>query len=159
MSNNNTCYAELVLQLQDKLIDYMIVLESLLTEGKSEVRFQISFRTALLISKDEKEFIENKNKFKTLYDKRSSIVPGEKLKKPVTEEDIEFLGEAVRKVLIIFFLLHTPKYSGLLSKEETMQKRIISLLDKSLFTPSLRKKLFSLPDLFEQKSQGVRSAA
>jgi len=68
--------------LRDKLIDYMIVLESLLTEGTSEVGFQISFRTALLISKDEKEFISNKDRLKELYNKRSRIVHGEKTKHP-----------------------------------------------------------------------------
>lgn len=134
-------------KLQDKLIDYMIVLESLLTEGTSEVGFQISFRTALLISKGEQEFISNKDKLKKLYDKRSKIVHGEKLKHPVTVDDIVFLGEAVRKVLIIFFLLQTPKYSGLLPNEGAMRARIISLLNTGIFTPSLRKKLISLPDL------------
>lgn len=134
-------------KLQDKLIDYMIVLESLLTEGTSEVGFQISFRTALLISKGEQEFISNKDKLKKLYDKRSKIVHGEKLKHPVTVDDIVFLGEAVRKVLIIFFLLQTPKYSGLLPNEGAMRARIISLLNRGIFTPSLRKKLISLPDL------------
>lgn len=144
--------------LRDKLIDYMIVLESLLTEGMSEVGFQISFRTALLISKDEQEFISNKDKLKKLYNKRSRIVHGEKQKHPeesknqVTVEDIEFLGEAVRKVLIIFFLLHTSKYRGLLPKEGAMREYVISLMNTSIFTPSLRKKLVSLPDLFEQKS-------
>ena len=134
-------------KLQDKLIDYMIVLESLLTEGTSEVGFQISFRTALLISKGEQEFMSNKDKLKKLYDKRSKIVHGEKLKHPVTVDDIVFLGEAVRKVLIIFFLLQTPKYSGLLPNEGAMRARIISLLNTGIFTPSLRKKLISLPDL------------
>jgi hypothetical protein len=145
-------------KLRDKLIDYMIVLESLLTEGTSELGFQISFRTALLISKDEKEFISNKDRLKELYNKRSRIVHGEKTKHPeksknqVTVEDIEFLGEAVRKVLIIFFLLHTSKYRGLLPKEGAMREYVISLMNTSIFTPSLRKKLVSLPDLFEQKS-------
>jgi len=144
--------------LRDKLIDYMIVLESLLTVGTSEVGFQISFRTALLISKGEDEFKSNQDKLKKLYSKRSKIVHGETSKHPekpkhqVTEADIEFLGEAVRKVLVIFFLLHTPKYSGLLPKNGTVRKHMISLLDRSIFTPSLRKKLVSLPDLFEQKS-------
>ena len=138
---------------QDKLIDYMIVLESLLTEGTSEVEFRISFRTALLISKDEREFVSNKYKLKELYNKRSRIVHGEKTKHPVTVDDIEFLGKAVRKVLIILFLLHTSKYSGLLPKEEgTMRERMLSLLNTSIFTPSLRRGLVSLPDLFEQKS-------
>ena len=138
--------------LRDKLIDYMIVLESLLTEGTSEVGFQISFRTALLISKDEGEFMSNKGKLKKLYGKRSEIVHGEKPKNQVTVADIEFLGEAVRKVLVIFFLLHTSKYSELLPKEGAMRKNVISLMNTSIFTPSLRKKLVSLPDLFEQKS-------
>lgn len=137
---------------QDKLIDYMIVLESLLTEGTSEVGFQISFRTALLISKDEGEFMSNKGKLKKLYGKRSEIVHGEKPKNQVTVEDIEFLGEAVRKVLVIFFLLHTSKYSELLPKEGAIRKNVISLMNTSIFIPSLRKKLVSLPDLFEQKS-------
>ena len=129
------------------------MLESLLTVGTSEVGFQISFRTALLISKDEQEFISNKDKLKELYNKRSKIVHGEKPKhseKPknqVTVEDIEFLGEAVRKVLIIFFLLQTPKYSGLLPNEGVMRARIISLLNTGIFTSSLRKKLVALPDL------------
>ncbi len=65
---------------EDKLIDYSIGFETLLSKGKEELRYRISLMGAALLGKDPNLRKKIFNELQAMYDQRSDIVHGEKLK-------------------------------------------------------------------------------
>lgn len=86
--------------LEDRLIDYMIGLETLyLPDGNEELRFRLSVRVAFLLysgtqRKDTFYFLKN------MYSTRSNIVHGKKYK--LNAEDINKLEDLLRKSVILW---------------------------------------------------------
>jgi hypothetical protein len=65
-------------QEENQIIDCFVAIESLFStnEEKTEMRFRISNRVAILLAKDKDERIELRKKIRDLYDLRSTIVHG-----------------------------------------------------------------------------------
>lgn len=74
---------------EDKLIDYMVVLEALYLRGGPELNFRLSHRVASLLGEDEQKRLEIFNNMHALYDLRSKIVHGSLHDYKIPNEDIE----------------------------------------------------------------------
>jgi len=135
-------YAYDRVNLEDKLIDYIIALESLLLMGEPEKKFKFALRGAFLLGKEiknQKERYSYMKKAKEFlseaYDLRNKIVHGAKgLKNKVIinneeipiQEFIEAIEEYLRKSIKIFF-----KISDRQGKEEILRE-----LDDAIFNIS-----------------------
>lgn len=80
-------------------LSLMISMEAMLNLDRSEVTFQVSRNTAVLLGKDKENAEQIFRNMRELYKKRSSIVHGSKVQKSkkISEEDIVRLREYVRQ--------------------------------------------------------------
>lgn len=80
-------------------LSLMISMEAMLNLGTSEISFQVSRNTAVLLGKDEKDAKRIYRDMKKLYDKRSKIVHGStsKRKTKSDKQDIVSLRQYVRQ--------------------------------------------------------------
>ncbi len=86
------------ISLEDRLIDYMIGLETLyLPDGNAELTFRLSLRIAFLLYADPNERKEAFKYIKDMYNTRSTIVHGKKYN--LTKDEISKLEELLRKSL------------------------------------------------------------
>ena len=124
--------------LEEALIDLFISLESMLSLGPQELRLWLSLRTSLLLGTTEKEKRRIFDLVYALYKERSKIVHFGEFK-DVNWEDVSKLRKYVRKAIIR--LIYVP-----ISK-----KKIIELINKSLFDAEKEKELIRLIKASEEK--------
>lgn len=130
---------------EDKIVDYVIALESLLLSSPGEASLRISARTAVLLGKndDEREFLW---KFmRQSYNLRSGIVHGEGLRKFVIDEKSFDIDEITAQLESITRKA-IKKMLNLINSYEN-QNKILDEIDLSMFN---RTKLTSL----QEKAEG-----
>lgn len=142
-------------ELNDKIIDFIISLESLLGDGNTELIHRLSMRTGFLLgtkkeSKDIRDFI------KKIYDTRSKIVHGDK-ERTINMNGIEFtkeksvvvLEDIIRLVfqryldfaLSIFYVEHSSFYKSIDSWMLMGDKSQLNKIPKNFYY--VKKNLFS----------------
>ncbi len=86
---------------EDRLIDYMIGLESIyLPDGQDELTFRLSLRIAFLMGKDVAERKDIFRFIKKMYHLRSKLVHGKKY--DLTKDDVARIEEILRRSLKMF---------------------------------------------------------
>ena len=96
-------------ELNDKLIDAVIALESLLLPNiKDELKYRFSLRGGWILGKNQKDKIELFSFFKKIYDLRSDIVHGNKKSNSIKETEV---GEAINKIHYIFKKILNKSYN------------------------------------------------
>lgn len=124
--------------MEDRLIDYVIVLEALLLRERLELKYRLSLRTSVLLGKgDEEKANEIFHFIQQAYDLRGDVVHGENIIKTLRkigmslEEVVSKLEEYARDSVSEMFV----KYQKYRNKKE-----ILKLLDEMILKPSIRRK-------------------
>lgn len=122
--------------MEDRLIDYVIVLESLLLQPELELKYRLSLRTSVLLSKGDEEKANEIFQFiKQAYDLRSNIVHGKNITKTLNrigmplEEFVSKLEGYARDSIREMFIKHQQYRS---------KEKILNLLDEMIVKPSAR---------------------
>ena len=129
--------------LEETLIDLFISLESMFSLDPQELRLWLSLRTSLLLGTTEKEKRKVFDLVYTLYKERSRIVHFGEFK-DVNWEDVSRLRKYVRKAIIR--LIYVPPIK---------KKKIIELINKSLFDAEKEKELTRLIKPSEEKWERI----
>lgn len=124
--------------LEEELIDLFVSLESMLSTHIQELRLRLSLRSCLLLGRTEKEKREIYDLVYALYQERSNVVHEGEFK-DVNWEDISKLRKLVRKAIISLIYISLKK------------KKIIELIEKSLFDAENEKELIRLVKDSEEK--------
>lgn len=133
--------------IQDKMIDYLISFEALYLPERGELTYRLCNRVATLLGKEEKEAQEIRKIMTKAYDLRSDIVHGKDIR-PIKIEgktiELQYFASKVEE-----YLRRSIRFFIVLTKTHKKQQSIINLLDKALFDAKLKKKLDTLRKLAE----------
>ena len=116
--------------LADRLVDLMIAMETLLG-SQTEVSYKIALRFSCLIYPRGEARAKGFKAVKEVYDKRSAILHGESLKKPLNEVDVANFEANVR--MLIIKVLELCKMGTLPLSTSLKRKDWEESLDKLIF--------------------------
>lgn len=115
---------------EHRFIFLMFLMETLCSDGGSEIQFKLSNRISLIIGKDDKEMISIIDDVKELYKQRSKIVHGDVLN--IDEKYVIKAEEFSRKLIKNFILFLSYGYT---------KKTVIKLVNDAFISKSSRDKL------------------
>ena len=128
--------------IEEALIDLFVSLESILSTHVQELRLRLSLRTCLLLGRTEREKREIFDLVYALYQERSNVVHEGEFKH-VNREDVSKLRKYVKKA--ITSLIYVP----------LKKKKIIELIEKSLFGAENEKELIKQIKTSEEKWKSI----
>ncbi len=128
---------------KEKILDYVIALESLLTTGAGDTTTKIAHRMSALLSNNDDQMLEIWKFSKNVYQIRNSIVHGvehrKKDRNQLKDDDLEKITAKLQKysqIAILRILALLNKYSN--------QKNILCELDASVYDRKKLRKLRSI---------------
>ena len=111
-------------RLDDKIIDYAIGLEALLSERneRAEIRYRFSLRGATILAESGEDKSQAFHEFRDLYDARSDIVHG----RAVSNADLRTNSSNGEKFLRIVWQWHLAQGLTLNGAIQRIDRRIVS---------------------------------
>ena len=128
---------------KEKILDYVIALESLLTTGAGDTSIKIAHRMSALLSNNDDQMLEIWNFSKNVYQLRNSIVHGmeyrKKSRNQIKDIDLEKITVSLQRYSQIAILrIHT------LLDKHLKHKNILNELDASVYDRKKLRKLRSI---------------